>query len=123
MKILEGATEHSIWRITGNYRNGGTFHDCLATVIPQYTHGTDETALVMLPPLNGTGVDRVITPDQVTRAELVVEDPWAGGRLFTAAKIIQIANETSDSQGNLYRIDFINRINHEATITEETTNG
>jgi hypothetical protein len=35
-------------------------------------------------------------------------------RTFTADEIIQIANETSDSWGNLYRIDFINRIKWEA---------
>ncbi len=123
MSIIEGAPDHSIWRITGQYRVSGAFEDCLATVLPQYVHGTDETALVMLPPLGGIGgkgMDVVITPEQITWAQLVVEDPWVGGRLFSAAEIIQIANETSDNQGNLYRLDFIDRIRHEANITKES---
>jgi len=33
---------------------------------------------------------------------------------FTAKEVIGIANDTSDSQGNLYRLDFISRIEHEA---------
>lgn len=37
---------------------------------------------------------------------------------FTAEEVIQIANETSDLWGNLYRIDFINRIKHEAGLDE-----
>lgn len=40
--------------------------------------------------------------------------PDPGERVFTAAEVIEIANETSDSLGNLYRLDFIDRINHEA---------
>lgn len=35
-------------------------------------------------------------------------------RRFTADEVIEIANETSDSFGNLYRLDFIDRIEHEA---------
>ena len=33
---------------------------------------------------------------------------------FTAEEVIGIANDTSDLQGNLYRLDFISRIEHEA---------
>jgi len=114
---IEQATEHSIWRITGQYRKAGSFEDCLATVLPQYTHGTEEVLLAMLPPLGGTGIPNLISPDQLSAAQLVVEDPWAGGRLFPASEIIQIANETSDIQGNLYRLDFIDRIRHESGVS------
>jgi hypothetical protein len=34
-------------------------------------------------------------------------------RWFTADEVVEIANETSDSFGNLYRLDFIDRIRHE----------
>lgn len=34
---------------------------------------------------------------------------------FTAEEVVQIANETSDSFGNLYYLDFIVRIRHEAS--------
>lgn len=34
--------------------------------------------------------------------------------VFTADEVIRIANETADLWGNLYRLDFIARINHEA---------
>lgn len=37
--------------------------------------------------------------------------------LFTVDEVIQIANETSDSFGNLYRLDFIDRMRHEARLT------
>jgi hypothetical protein len=42
-------------------------------------------------------------------------------RTFTAAEVIEIANETSDSLGNLYRLDFIARIQHEAAARTSTT--
>jgi hypothetical protein len=29
---------------------------------------------------------------------------------------VVMANETSDNQGNLYRIDYINRLNHEIAL-------
>jgi hypothetical protein len=75
---LENAPEHSIWRITGRYRgSAGTFTDCLAIVLPEFVHGTDETALAMLPPLGGTGAPDVVTPADITWAQLVVLDPWA----------------------------------------------
>jgi hypothetical protein len=35
-------------------------------------------------------------------------------RLFTASEVIRIAEETSDSLGNLYRLDFIRRMTWEA---------
>jgi hypothetical protein len=41
-------------------------------------------------------------------------------RTFTAAEVIEIANETSDSLGNLYRLDFIDRIQHEAAARTAT---
>lgn len=42
-------------------------------------------------------------------------------RLFSADEVIEIANETSDSSGNLYRLDFIDRIRHEADPDRATT--
>ena len=38
-----------------------------------------------------------------------------GTRWFTADEVVEIANETSDSLGNLYRLDFIDRIRHESS--------
>ncbi|WP_107768501.1 hypothetical protein [Nocardioides terrigena] len=38
------------------------------------------------------------------------------GHMFTADEVVEIANETSDSLGNLYRVDFIRRIEHEARV-------
>lgn len=43
------------------------------------------------------------------------------GRMFTVEEVIEIANETSDSFGNLYRLDFIRRIQHEAAIEDMET--
>ena len=37
-------------------------------------------------------------------------------RMFTADEVVEIANETSDWLGNLYRLDFIRRIQHEAAV-------
>lgn len=56
------------------------------------------------------------------RARLIVDAVNAfasGGRLFTSDEVISIANETSDTLGNLYRLDFIERIKHESTTKEE----
>lgn len=72
MISIQGAPDQSIWRVSGNYPNGGTFTDCLATVLPGFTHGTDETLLQLLPPLHD-----LIAPENVTTAQLVIEDPWA----------------------------------------------
>jgi hypothetical protein len=41
---------------------------------------------------------------------------WTSRRLFGVDEIILIANETSDNLGNLYRIDFIERIKWEAGL-------
>lgn len=73
------AEPSSIWRITGNYNDrGDSFHDCLAIVLDPAIHGTDETCFSMLPPLGwGAGMqDKVISPEQISWAQLVVEDPW-----------------------------------------------
>lgn len=69
----------SIWRITGSYRANGGFEDCLAIVIDPAIHGTEETVFAMLPPLGwGAGMDeKVIVPEQISWARLVVVDPWA----------------------------------------------
>lgn len=116
---LSTAEPGSIWRITGRYRNnGGTFTDCLATVIDPSIHGTDEVLLAMLPPLSSVP-HGLVNPDQIDSAVLIVQDPFVGGNRFSAEEVIQMANETSDSFGNLYRIDFINRIKHEAGIEEQ----
>lgn len=49
-------------------------------------------------------------------AEIVAaRSPRQRPRVFTADEVIEIANETSDSLGNLCRLDFIDRIRHEAT--------
>lgn len=79
------AEPHSIWRITGNYRTSGTFHDCLAIVLDPALHGTDETVFAMLPPLGwGGGMDdKVISPEQITNACLVIADPWADVEIRT----------------------------------------
>lgn len=54
--------------------------------------------------------------DSVALRALLAEHatPSDPERMFTAAEVIEIANETSDSLGNLYRLDFIDRIRHEA---------
>lgn len=39
-----------------------------------------------------------------------------GVRLFTADEVVEMANEASDSFGNLYRLDFIDRMRHEAAL-------
>lgn len=77
--VWRNAEPASIWRITGSYRSSGTFHDCLAIVLDPAIHGTDEIVFAMLPPLGwGGGMDdKVITPEQITWAVLVVEDPWS----------------------------------------------
>lgn len=63
-------------------------------------------------------------PDHDLTAEDVVGNALARTRVlgapertFTAEEVIEIANETSDSLGNLYRLDFIDRIRHEAEPT------
>lgn len=60
-------------------------------------------------------------PDHDLSAEDVVGNALARARLitageykFTADEVVEIANETSDTFGNLYRLDFIDRIRHEA---------
>lgn len=58
-------------------------------------------------------VDDILAAHPATPSETATE-----GRTFTADEVIEIANETSDSFGNLYRLDFIDRIRHEAA--EET---
>lgn len=51
--------------------------------------------------------------DVVGNARARVRALGAAERTFTAEEVIEIANETSDSLGNLYRLDFIDRIRHE----------
>ncbi len=52
--------------------------------------------------------------------ESIIEDTLAmyvrdrSAATFTADLVIEMANETSDSLGNLYRLDFIDRVRHEA---------
>jgi hypothetical protein len=58
-----------------------------------------------------------LTRFQATMAAKVLLDLAARqrptDRWFTADEVVEIANETSDSFGNLYRLDFIDRIRHE----------
>lgn len=49
-------------------------------------------------------------------ADLAAGALQARERTFTAEEVIEIANETSDRLGNLYRLDFIDRIRHEARV-------
>ena len=55
----------------------------------------------------GALAERILASDWL--ADLLAERE----RRFTVDEVIEIANETSDSWGNLYRLDFIDRIRHE----------
>lgn len=89
------AAPGSIWRITGHYRHQGTFSDCLAIVLDPALHGTEETVFAMLPPLGwGGGMDdKVISPDQIIAAHLVVADPWADVVPLHLAPDVEIRSE------------------------------
>lgn len=77
MSDYKTAVPGSIWRITGTYRTDGSFTDCLAIVLNPSIHGTDETVFSMLPPLAWFGEsNRLILPEQIASAVLVIEDPW-----------------------------------------------
>ena len=56
------------------------------------------------------GVDHYVAVDEKGK---VVSAPMEA--TFTAEEVIGIANDTSDLQGNLYRLDFISLIEHEAS--------
>jgi hypothetical protein len=58
---------------------------------------------------------RMTIYDRVEReTRVLVHSVGEEPRRFTADEVIQMAEETSDSLGNLYRLDFIDRVRHEA---------
>lgn len=69
------AAEESIWEISGTYPDGGTFENCLASVLPAYVTGGPVVFVFMgasglISPWNAP-----ITPDRISSAcELILVD-------------------------------------------------
>jgi hypothetical protein len=61
------AEGESVWEITGQYPDGGSFVKCLAFTLPGYMTGTDEPLFVFIGLL--ADLNRAVPPSWITHAE------------------------------------------------------
>jgi hypothetical protein len=77
------AESESIWDITGEYRNGGSFTNCLAMVLPFDTTDGHRLFVLIHPNFHTSPIDShaLISPDWITHARRLVlveaNDPTA----------------------------------------------